>query len=289
MIPRKVLAWSASLLLAGLVSNAGAESLDADVSPKKDLEAIQKFFTEKFPEIAWEDFANGTYALNKAWYENWLLIEEFPPYEIAVGNGEEMWNTPFANGKSYADCFGEPGVQHHYPRWDKEQGQVVTLALAINQCREANGEEPLKYKKGPIVDLLAYMAYESRGQIINVVVPEDDPGALEAYKKGTRILFHAPRPIEFRLRALPFQHGGTHAPDRTPKPCAGSSDRLAGLPVEVGRDWDPAPPLHRLQQAGSRQAVRGSGRGIPEPGIFPYPYEQRFASERAGSTEVRTS
>ena len=116
MISRKVLAWSASLLLAGLAANAGAESLDADVSPKKDLEAIQKFFTEKFPEIAWEDFANGTYALSKAWYENWLLIEEFPPYEIAIANGEEMWNTPFANGKSYADCFGEPGVQHHYPR-----------------------------------------------------------------------------------------------------------------------------------------------------------------------------
>ena len=55
MISRKVLAWSASLLLAGLVANAGAESLDADVSPKKDLEAIQKFFTEKFPEIAWEE------------------------------------------------------------------------------------------------------------------------------------------------------------------------------------------------------------------------------------------
>ena len=234
-----------------------------------------------------KNFANGTYALNEAWYENWLLIEEFPPYEIAIANGEEMWNIPFANGKTYADCFGEPGVQHHYPRWDKEQGQVVTLALAINQCREAHGEEPLKYKKGPIVDLLAYMAYESRGQIINVVVPEDDPGALEAYKKGREFYFTRRGQLNFALRALPFQHGGAYASDRTPKPGAGSGDRLAGLPVEVGRDRHPAPPLHRLQQAGSRQAVRGSGRGIPEPGILPYPHEQRLAPERAGSTEVR--
>lgn len=251
MISRKVSAWSASLLLAGLVANAGAESLDADVSPKKDLEAIQKFFTEKFPEIAWEDFANGAYALDEVLYENWQLIEEFPPYEIAVGNGEEMWNTPFANGKSYADCFGEPGVQHHYPRWDKEQGQVVTLALAINQCREAHGEEPLKYKKGPIVDLLAYMAYESRGQIINVVVPEDDPGALEAYKKGREFYFTRRGQLNFACAHCHFSMAGRTLRTEPLSPALGQA---TGWPVYRSK-WGAIGTLHR-RYTGCNKQVR---------------------------------
>ena len=62
-----------------------------------------------------------------------------------------MWETPFANGKTYKDCFPDgPAIKGKFPHWDKQQGKVITLPLALNQCREANGEKPLKYKKGPI-------------------------------------------------------------------------------------------------------------------------------------------
>ena len=47
---------------------------------------------------------------------------------------------------------------------------VITLPLAVNECRTANGEKPLKYAKGPITDILAYIAFKSRGQITNVVI-----------------------------------------------------------------------------------------------------------------------
>ena len=37
-----------------------------------------------------------------------------------------MWNTPFANGKSYKDCFPEgPAIRGNYPYWDDKTWKLV--------------------------------------------------------------------------------------------------------------------------------------------------------------------
>ena len=64
-----------------------------------------------------------------------------------------------------------------------EQSAATPLEQEINECREKNGEKPLKYKKGAIADLSAYMTYTSRGNTINVKVP-NNPTALEWYERG---------------------------------------------------------------------------------------------------------
>ena len=89
------------------------------------------------------------------------------PYELNISKGEELFNTPFANGKSYADCFenGGIGIRQNYPYFDADRGEIITLELAINECRVENGEKALSYKRGPIADISAYMAYTSRGNI----------------------------------------------------------------------------------------------------------------------------
>ncbi|MEN8174467.1 MAG: sulfur oxidation c-type cytochrome SoxA [Pseudomonadota bacterium] len=176
-----LIVWAlAAALLTGL----------AQAGPEEDREKFQSYFKNKFPDIAYDEFANGVYALDENQRANWEAIEEFPPYEPLMEKGEEMWNTAFANGKTYADCFGEsPAVRAKYPHWDAERKEVVTLPLAINECREANGEQPLKYKKGAIADLLAYMSYESRGQATDVKVPADDPDALAAYEAGKHFYY----------------------------------------------------------------------------------------------------
>jgi sulfur-oxidizing protein SoxA len=162
----------------------------AFATPQEDQERFQKYFETRFPKVPKDDFSNGVYAIDPVGRENWEAIEEFPPYEAAISNGEEMWDTPFANGKTYKDCFPDgPAIGAKYPYWDKARSMVVTLPLAVNECREANGEKPLKYKKGPIADLLSYIAFKSRGQITNVVIPADDPKALEAYEKGKHFWF----------------------------------------------------------------------------------------------------
>ncbi len=150
-------------------------------TPEEDRAAFQKYFYERFPEVPKDDFVNGAYAIDKVGRENWEAIEEFPPYEPFIDSGKEMWETPFANGKGYKDCFPDgPAIAQNYPRWDKKQGMVITLPLAINQCREANGEKPLKSKKGPINDLLSYIAFDSRDKAPNAVIPKDYPRALAA-------------------------------------------------------------------------------------------------------------
>ena len=243
----------APLLLAAalLIPAAAAPAAGTAVDPRKDIETIQQFFRGKFPAVPWEEFANGAYAVDPAGRANWELIEEFPPYEMAVAAGEELWHAPFADGRGYADCFGEPGVQHRYPRWDREQGQVVTLALAINQCREAHGEKPLKYKKGPLVDLLAYMAYESRGETINVVVPESDPRALEAYRKGRDFYFTRRGQLNFSCAHCHFSMAGRRLRTEPLSPALGQA---TGWPVYRSK-WGAIGTLHR-RYTGCNKQVR---------------------------------
>lgn len=172
------------LMLGGAIPYCAAQA-----SPESDREAFRQYFFKKFPDVPEQEFANGVYAWDKVARANWEQIEEFPPYETNIDKGREMWETPFANGKAYADCFGEPGMAGQYPRWDKQRGMVVTLPLAINFCREANGEAPLKYMKGAIADILSYMSYESRGRITEVAIPTDDPRALDAYNMGKQFYY----------------------------------------------------------------------------------------------------
>lgn len=154
-------------------------------NPTEDMQQFQHYFLKTFPNVSKEQFVNGVYAIDPIGRENWQAIEEFPPYDPFIDEGKTLWATPFANGKGYKDCFPEgPAQRKNYPHWDNKRGIVITMELAINECREANGEKPLDYLKGPLASLTAYMAFVSRGQIINVQVPENDPKALAAYENG---------------------------------------------------------------------------------------------------------
>jgi|GEM_PF-23982 len=161
---------------------------DPNATPAEDLKNLQGYFRKKFPDLPDEEFANGNYALDEAMRENWEAIEEFPPYEPFIEDGETLWETAFKNGKGYKDCFPEAGITNTYPRWDKEAAQVVTIPMEINACREKNGEKPLKYGKKDMLKIQSYMAFESRGKPTKVTIP-DDPKALAAYNAGKKFYF----------------------------------------------------------------------------------------------------
>ena len=178
-MPKTIYAIVATLIASVIGTLAIAST------PEQDLKAFQQFYMERFTDTPKSDFINGIYSIDAASKETFDAIEEFPPYEIDVENGEELYNKPFANGSSYNDCFGKPGVRHLYPKFDSKTGGIVTLESAINDCRKAAGEKPLKYKRGAIAALTAYMAYESRGNIFNIEIP-DDPRALAQYERGKK-------------------------------------------------------------------------------------------------------
>jgi sulfur-oxidizing protein SoxA len=179
------------LLTATLgIALLGVITLPVHASPEQDLDKFRSYFYKRFPNTPKDDFINGVYAIDAASREQWEAIEEFPPYDLNLDSGKKLFNTTFKNGKTYASCFpnGGIGIANRYPFFDTKSGRVITLELAINECREANGEAPLKYEKGPIADISAYMHYTSRGEVINVVIP-DDPRALAAYEKGKAFFF----------------------------------------------------------------------------------------------------
>ena len=159
----------------------------ATATPQQDLKEFQSYYMERFPDTPFQDFANGVYSIDAASREQWEDIEEFAPYELNISNGEDLFGKPFANGKTYASCFdnGGIGIRQNYPFFDTDRGEVITLELAINECRQANAEKPLKWKKGAIANISAYMASTSRGNVFDIQIP-DDPRALAAYERGKK-------------------------------------------------------------------------------------------------------
>ena len=177
------------LLITAVISSLGAP-LISQASPEDDLKTFRGFYLERFPNVPLEEFANGVYAIDQNSRDQWEALEEFPPYEIAIEEGEDLFNTPFKNGKNYASCFRNSGIgiKGDYPYFDTNKNKVVTLEQAINNCRTKNGENPLKYKKGKIASISAYMAYTTRGQIINIKIPKNQR-ARDAYEQGKHFFY----------------------------------------------------------------------------------------------------
>jgi len=184
--------------------------------------------------------------------EQWEEIEEFPPYELNIDKGETLFNTPFANGKSYADCFdnGGIGIAHRYPFFDQESGQVITLEGSINACRAVNGEKPLGWSKGAIADISAYMHYTSRGQVINVVVPSD-PAAQAAYQRGKNHFYAKRGQLNMACADCHVYYSGNKIRADLLSPALGHA---SGFPVYRSK-WGGLGTLHR-RYGGCNKQVR---------------------------------
>jgi sulfur-oxidizing protein SoxA len=152
-------------------------------TPLEDSQNIRHFYQQLFPSVPFESYADGVYAFDEDARITWQAINEFPPYEFDLEQGKTLFNTPFHNKKSYADCFANKGfaIAQNYPFWDDKTQHVITLALAINQCRIDNNEPKLNYDGTELTYLTAYMADTSRGQRIQTKLPKS---ALKAYEAG---------------------------------------------------------------------------------------------------------
>lgn len=183
---------AAGILSLGMPLQAADSGFNLEtVNPEADRLALQTYYQKRYPGVPIDDYVNGIYALDAESREQWEEIEEFPPYEFSIEEGEVLFNTPFANGKSYADCFekGGVGIRQNFPYWDKENGTVITLEYAINECRKDNGEKPYKWGKGDIARVSAYMAWTSRDNVFDIQIPEDDSRAMQAYLDGKKFFY----------------------------------------------------------------------------------------------------
>jgi len=242
--------------LLALSSMAGADA-GTDSSPdfkamvQKDVSDFQAYFKKRFSKVEFAEYKNGVYAIDSASREQWLEMEDFPPYEFAVDEGEELFETAFANGKTYADCFdnGGEGIRQNYPYFDSKQGEVITLELAINNCREANGEKPLGYKKGPLAAISAYMASTSVGNSFAVDVP--DEAAYKAYVDGKEFFYSKRGQLNFSCADCHLLVAGQKLRADITSPALGHP---TGFPVYRAK-WEEMGTLHR-RYAGCNKNIR---------------------------------
>jgi sulfur-oxidizing protein SoxA len=170
------------LIALSLGVTVGAASTSAlAVDPETDRQQIVDFFKAKNPKIAPEAYVNGAYIYDADKFAQWEAAEEFPPYLDAIDAGEAAWNKDQA---IYEKCFGSDvsKIRVKYPYFDEGTQKVVTLEGAINKCRTDAGQKALKWKKGTLAQISAYLAYNARGQKIDVKV--DSEGARKAYNEG---------------------------------------------------------------------------------------------------------
>ena len=202
-----ILAAFASLTLWSAQPAGAADRPD----PVAEAAAFRNYFVKKFPEVKLEEFVNGPYALNGDMRRQWQEIDQFPPYEFSLEKGKELFATPFRNGKTYADCFPNRGVgiRQNYPYFDASEGKVVTLELALNRCRVANGERPLSHVGDAMAALTAHMAFTSRGKPFDIKIP-DDPRALEAFENGKRYFYTRRGQLNFSCATCHVQYPGEH-------------------------------------------------------------------------------
>lgn len=190
--------------------------------PDADFKAFRKYFTTRFPKVQLEDFVNGPYSMDEGLRKQWMAIDAFPPYEFAVDQGKQMFQTPFKNGKTYADCFPNKGigVRQLYPMFDTNSGEVITLDVAVNKCREANGEKPYDYTKDDMASLTAYLAYTSRGKPMDIKVP-NDPRALAAFKAGEEYFYTRRGQLNFSCASCHVLNSGNHIRSEVLAPALG--------------------------------------------------------------------
>lgn len=208
-----------SSLLAALLASAGASG-----SPPDDRTYLVELYQAQFPAVELRDYVYGALLFSQDAKQQYDSMMEMPSWTSVLERGKSMWETPFRNGKTYADCFPNQGrnVAGDYPYYDEKLGKVVTFEMALNMCREANGEQPYAYDDMNTMGTLEVHARTlSDGMLMNVKV--DTPAALAAYNKGRELYFRRMGQLNFACASCHVKAVGKHVRNEYLSPAIGQA------------------------------------------------------------------
>lgn len=215
------------IALAALsVLGAASAPAVAKTDPKSDLVKFRQYFYKKFPGVRLQEFSNGIYAIDQARRFEWEAMEEFPPYETGVEIGKKLFNK-----YGIASCFknGGKAIKQHYPYFDKKSGTVRTLEGDLMACLKRKKvdlkAEKLQFGKGNFAAISAYMAYTSRGQKQNVVVP-NDKRALAIYERGKHHFYAKRGQLNFSCADCHMYNSGMMARGNLLSPALGHTSHF---------------------------------------------------------------
>lgn len=243
---KKILLTLTALMIASAAPLAAAD-------PAGDLKQFREFFKKKFPNVKFDDYSIGLYSLPGMddYKAQWEAISEFPPFELGLEEGRKEWNTPFKNGKRFADCFknGGKNIAQHYPYWSDEKQEVRTAEMDIIDCAKKNGEERpyttadlAKEAKARVqlANLTAAFYEQSKGQRVNIDLSKD--GAVKAYEDGKKFWWARRGQLNFACSACHMEMAG--------KNLGGNQPLSAALGHPVGWPafrvvWDQLETVHQ--------------------------------------------
>jgi sulfur-oxidizing protein SoxA len=113
------------------------------------------------------------------------------PGMLWVLDGEALWNRKAGTaGRACVDCHGDArasmrGVAARYPAFDSSRARPVSLEQRINLCRTGRqNAAPLAYESKELLALSAYVARQSRGLPISIVIDARSKPFLEAGREA---------------------------------------------------------------------------------------------------------
>ncbi|NWG38413.1 MAG: sulfur oxidation c-type cytochrome SoxA [Hydrogenophilaceae bacterium] len=209
--------------LLGLVAIGLAGGMSGAIAaPEQDRQEFVNYYTKKYPNVKLDDYVYGALAFDADSKAQYDAIMEFPPFEGELEKGRKMLDTPFNNGKKYADCFpnGGKNIAGNYPYFDDKAGKVVTLHDAINACRVANGEEAYKVSDMKTMGLLSTaLRAQSDGMLMNIKV--EGAGANAAYEAGKKAFFSRKGQLNFACATCHVQNAGVRLRSELISPAVG--------------------------------------------------------------------
>ena len=179
-------------ITAALLATTAIADEDAELVINGEIEIVTKtaapaHLSDTLDEImsGWRFRSEGTQAMQADDFDN--------PAMAAVDGALEAWNTVEGEkGKSCASCHGDVeesmvGIRAVYPKWNEKAGEVRTLAMQINDCRENQmGAEKYGYTSGDMAAMEALITVQSRGMPVNVAI--DGPAAA-TWEQGKELYY----------------------------------------------------------------------------------------------------
>ena len=191
-------------------------------------------FEQRFPGIPLDDYVLGAFMFNRASRSHYEDIMAFPPFLGDIDRGKALWETPFRNGRTYADCLPDGGrmIAGKYPLFEPRENRVITFEMALNRCRRDNGEPEYRYDDRATMGVLtAYARGLSDGMRMDIKVEGD--AARAKYEEGKRLFYRRIGQMNFSCANCHVDNAGKIMRMETISPTVGQAPHF---PVFRGGD-----------------------------------------------------
>jgi len=220
--------------LAALALLVAAGPYATAATPDEVKAQVASRLQQQLPSLPAQDYAAGSAALDETLRAG--IEENAGASATLVEAGRKLWTAKFRDGRSLANCFPNGGrrVAANYPQYDTRLKRVVTLEMAINQCRKSHGEPLFDVDGEPMATVTAYARSLSNGQKMAVRVPT---AAQAHFEVGRRMYFTRMGQRNFACASCHIQGAGKRYHERVLSPAIGQATHWpevrGGAPVTL--------------------------------------------------------